>query len=68
MFPGVVVKAGASIERCIVDFGTIIGKDVSAGANVSGESPYINKKLCSGGICVFERGLVIKERCDNTRK
>lgn len=61
LLPGVVVKAGASIERCIVDFGTIIGKDVSAGANVSGESPYINKKLCSGGICVFERGLVIKE-------
>ena len=32
--PGVVVKEGAHIERCIVDFGTIIGKDVNAGSHV----------------------------------
>lgn len=61
LMPGVVVKEGAHIERCIVDFGTIIGKDVKAGSFVTGESPYLNKKLCSEGICVFERGLKIKD-------
>ena len=59
--PGVVVKEGAHIERCIVDFGTIIGKNVEAGSFVAGEGPYTNKKLCSEGICVFERGLKIKD-------
>ena len=61
LLPGVVVKEGARIERCIVDFGTIIGKDVKAGPNVEGDSPYINHKICSEGICVFERGLKIKD-------
>ena len=61
LLPGVIVKEGAHLERCIVDFGTIIGKDVKAGPNVDGESPYINHKICSQGICVFERGLKIKD-------
>ena len=61
LLPGVVVKEGAHIERCIVDFGTIIGKDCKAGSFVEGEGPYTNKKLCSEGICVFERGLKIKD-------
>ncbi|MBO7453205.1 MAG: glucose-1-phosphate adenylyltransferase, partial [Clostridiales bacterium] len=61
LLPGVVVKAGAHIERCIVDFGTVIGEDVKAGANVDGEGPYTNHKICSEGIVVFERGLVIKK-------
>ena len=60
LLPGVVVKAGAHIERCIVDFGTVIGENVRAGANVDGEGPYTNHKICSEGIVVFERGLVIK--------
>ena len=59
--PGVVVQEGAHIERCIVDFGTIIGKNVTAGAFVEGEGAYTNKKICSEGICVFERGLKIKD-------
>lgn len=61
LLPGVVVKAGAHIERCIVDFGTVIGENVKAGANVDGEGPYTNHKICSEGIVVFERGLVIKD-------
>ncbi len=61
LLPGVVVKAGAHIERCIVDFGTVIGENVKAGANVDGEGPYTNHKICSDGIVVFERGLVIKK-------
>ncbi|MCQ2466511.1 MAG: glucose-1-phosphate adenylyltransferase [Clostridia bacterium] len=60
LLPGVVVKAGAHLERCIVDFGTIIGENVKAGANVDGEGPYTNHKICSEGIVVFERGLEIK--------
>ena len=59
--PGVVVQEGAHIERCIVDFGTIIGKNVTAGSFVEGEGVYTNKKICSEGICVFERGLKIKD-------
>ena len=61
LLPGVVVKEGAHLERCIVDFGTIIGKDVKAGPSVDGDSPYVNHKICSEGICVFERGLKIKD-------
>lgn len=61
LLPGVVVKSGASIERCIVDFGTVIGENVKAGFGVEGKGPYTNKKICSEGICVFERGLVIKK-------
>ena len=59
--PGVVVKEGAHIERCIIDAGTIIGKNVQAGNFVEGEGPYTNHKICSEGICVFERGLTIRE-------
>ncbi|MCQ2504487.1 MAG: glucose-1-phosphate adenylyltransferase [Saccharofermentans sp.] len=61
LLPGVVVKEGAHLERCIVDFGTIIGKDVVAGPKIEGEGPYTNHKICSDGICVFERGLKIKD-------
>ena len=45
--PGVVVKEGAHIERCLIDVGTIIGKDVQAGNFVEGEGPYTNHKICS---------------------
>ncbi len=61
LLPGVVVKEGAHIERCIVDFGTVIGKNVKAGPNVEGECAYTNHKICSQGITVFERGLIIKD-------
>ena len=61
LMPGVVVKEGAHIERCVIDQGTVIGKNVQAGSFVEGEGPYTNHKICSEGICVFERGLTIKE-------
>jgi len=61
LMPGVVVKEGAHIERCLIDVGTIIGKDVQAGNFVEGEGPYTNHKICSEGICVFERGLKIRD-------
>ena len=59
--PGVTVRAGAYLDKCIVGFSTIIGEGVRAGATVAGDSPYINKKICSEGIVVFERGLKIKD-------
>jgi len=61
LLPGVTVKSGAHLERCIVDFGTIIGENVKAGPSVTGEGPYTNHKICSEGIVVFERGLKIKD-------
>lgn len=60
LFPGVTVKSGAHLERCIVDFGTVIGENVKAGPSVEGEGPYTNHKICSEGIVVIERGLKIK--------
>ena len=61
LMPGVTVRAGAYLDKCIVGFSTIIGEGVRAGATVAGDSPYINKKICSEGIVVFERGLKIKD-------
>jgi len=61
LLPGVTVQSGAYLDKCIVGFGTIIGPNVKAGASVSGESPYINTRICSEGIVVIEKGLKIKE-------
>lgn len=61
LMPGVTVRAGAYLDKCIVGFSTIIGEGVRAGASVAGDSPYINKKICTEGIVVFERGLKIKD-------
>jgi len=61
LMPGVTVRSGAYLDKCIVGFDTIIGEGVMAGASVMGESPYLNKKICSDGIVVIERGLKIKD-------
>jgi len=61
LLPGVTVRAGAYLNKCIVGFDTIIGEGVRAGADVEGESPYLNTKICTNGIVVIERGLKIKD-------
>lgn len=61
LLPGVTVRAGAFLDKCIVGFNTIIGEGVRAGASIVGESPYLNKKICTDGVVVFERGLKIKD-------
>jgi len=61
LMPGVTVRAGAYIDKCIIGFNTIIGEGVRAGASVEGDSPYLNKKICTDGIVVIERGLKIKD-------
>ncbi|HBP37946.1 MAG TPA: glucose-1-phosphate adenylyltransferase [Clostridiales bacterium] len=61
LMPGVKVQAGAFLDKCIVGMETIIGKNVRAGASISGPSPYLNTRICSGGITVFDRGLKIRD-------
>lgn len=61
LLPGVTVRSGAFLDKCIVGAGTIIGEFVRAGASIEGESPYLNTKICSDGIVVFEKGLKIKD-------
>jgi len=61
LMPGVTVRAGAFLDKCIVGFNTIIGEGVRAGASVEGDSPYLNRKICTDGIVVIERGLRIKD-------
>ena len=61
LMPGVTVQAGAFLDKCIVEFGTIIGKKVRAGASIAGSCRYANPRLCSNGITVFERGLKIRD-------
>lgn len=62
LMPGVVVEAGAFLDKCIVGFETIIGKNVRAGASIGGSSPWLNPGLCTSGITVFERGLKIRDQ------
>jgi len=61
LMPGVTVRAGAYIDKCIIGINTIIGEGVRAGASVTGDSPYLNTRICTDGIVVIERGLKIKD-------
>lgn len=61
LMPGVTVRSGAVLNKCIVGFETIIGRNVKAGVGFEAECKYLNKKICSDGITVFERGLSIRE-------
>ncbi|MDD3866321.1 MAG: glucose-1-phosphate adenylyltransferase [Eubacteriales bacterium] len=60
LMPGVTVKSGAFLDKCIVGFETVIGRNVRAGASVEGTCDY-NSPYCQDGITVFERGLVIRD-------
>ena len=61
LFPGVTVKRGAVLDKCIVGLDTVIGKNAKIGVTATGDSPYINKKICTDGIVVIERRLTIKK-------
>jgi glucose-1-phosphate adenylyltransferase len=70
LMPGVTVESGAFLDKCIVGSETIIGRNVRAGASVkiaagadgkTPANPYLNNRICSEGITVFERGLKIRE-------
>lgn len=60
LMPGVTVKSGAFLDKCIVGFETVIGRNVRAGASVEGTCDY-KSPYCQDGITVFERGLVIRD-------
>lgn len=61
LMPGVIVKAGAYVNKAIVGAETTISKKVRIGYSAIDKSPYIDTKICSYDICVIERGLVLKE-------
>ncbi|HZW97215.1 MAG TPA: sugar phosphate nucleotidyltransferase, partial [Bacillota bacterium] len=62
LMPGVVVKKGCSLDRCIVGMNTIIGKNVQAGPEVVGGTEiYRDRMICSDGITVFEQNLIIND-------
>ncbi len=61
LMPGVVVGKGTHLDRCIVGIDTHIGSNVKATPQVEkGITDYVNTKLCSDGITVFQGGLIIK--------
>jgi len=60
LMPGVVVKKGSCLNRCIVGMNTIIGENVQVGPDVvDGSDVYKNEKECTEGITVFEQNLII---------
>ena len=64
LMPGVTVQAEAVLNKCIVGNETIIGKKVQAGAHVTRNCVYMNTKICSDGITLFERGLKIRDKAE----
>lgn len=60
LMPGVTVKAGTQLEKCIVGINTVIGKDCRIGSMVEGKSPYLNS-LCSEGITVLTHGIDVRD-------
>ena len=60
LMPGVVVRAGSVVRKAIVGLGTIIGADSIVGEGANGSCPYRNRKLCTDGITVLDKGLQIK--------
>lgn len=62
LMPGVHVKEGAQLERCIVGMNTIIGKKVKAGPQVEGGIDSEINPLCTEGIVVFQANLEIKDK------
>ncbi|NLK02154.1 MAG: glucose-1-phosphate adenylyltransferase [Clostridiaceae bacterium] len=62
LMPGVVVKQGSCLDRCIVGMNTIIGADMQVGPDVTdGTNYYENERVCTEGITVFEQNLIIND-------
>lgn len=57
LMPGVKVKAGAVLNKCIVGMNTVIEENCHIGGEL-GESPYVSP-ICSDGITVLKHGLLI---------
>ncbi len=63
LMPGVTVQEGALLDKCIVGFETIIGRNVKAGASVKGKSRFTSP-YCQDQITVFERGLKVRDKVE----
>ena len=64
LFPGVHIKTGAVLDRCIIGLNSIVGEESILGiqAQRESESPYLNRRLCTNDIVVVERRTKIKPR------
>ncbi len=61
LMPGVVVGKNSVLDHCIVGIDTVIGSNVKATPEMTeGVADYVNNKLCSHGITVFQGGITIK--------
>lgn len=62
LMPGVVVKKGSNLNRCIVGMNTVIGENVQVGPEVEGGIDfYHDERVCTEGITVFEQNLIIND-------
>lgn len=58
LMPGVTVKAGTVLNKCIVGMNTVIEAGCEVGLYEDESHPYYNP-ICSEGITVFKHGLLI---------
>lgn len=60
LMPGVVVKKGASLFRCIVGINSVVGENARIGALSADANSRYESKFCSNGIVVIQGGLQLK--------
>lgn len=62
LFPGVHIKAGAVLDKCIIGLEAVIGENARLGytAEYKGDSPYLNRRICTHELIVVERRVKIK--------
>ncbi len=60
LMPGVHIKRGAVVEKCIVGMDTIIGENAKIGGSDGKGTPYYNNKICSNNISLIDGALTIK--------
>ena len=61
LMPGVTIRAGTVVEKSIVGIGTVICEDCRIGGDMDFTSPYEDKRLCTDGITVIDKGLQIRK-------
>lgn len=61
LMPGVTVRTGTVVEKCIVGIGSVIGEDCRIGGFEEEPCIYENRNLCTEGITVIDKGLQIRK-------
>lgn len=59
LMPGVHVKAGAKLEKCIVGMDTVIGEEAVIGEGDGKGHRYYNNKICTHNITLVDGGLTL---------